>query len=243
MYKYLSMFIVLFAMMHVVNAQTKETITGNIITSDGYPAEHISVMIEGTPYGTVTDQNGNFSFEAPAGKHKLIVYSFICHRREMPINVQTNKTNHFADITIIENKNQLNEIVVTGQFKPQSLRNSVYKVRVIGTPQIQSKGATNIQSLLNTEVGIRLSNDMALGETDFELMGMSGNNIKVLIDGIPVIDRLTKKQSLSQIDINTIERVEIVEGPMSVIYGSDALAGVINIITKNMSLTSEKHGK
>lgn len=63
-------------------------------------------------------------------------------------------------------------------------------------------------------------------------MGMSGNNVKILMDGIPMIDRGSTKQSLSQLDVNRIERVEIVEGPMSVVYGTDALAGVINIITK-----------
>ena len=63
-------------------------------------------------------------------------------------------------------------------------------------------------------------------------MGMSGNNVKILLDGIPLIDRGATKQSLSQLDVNSIERVEIVEGPMSVVYGTDALAGVINIITK-----------
>ena len=81
-------------------------------------------------------------------------------------------------------------------------------------------------------MGVRLSNDMALGETDFELLGMSGNNIKVLLDGVPLVERGAKKQVLSQIDVNTIERIEIVEGPMSVVYGTDALAGVINIITR-----------
>jgi Outer membrane receptor for ferrienterochelin and colicins len=135
----------------------------------------------------------------------------------------------------------IEEVVVTGQFSPQSLRNSVYKVRVVNNLQIEQKAAASIQSLLNTEIGIRISNDMMLGETDFELMGMSGNNVKVLIDGVPVVDRGSNKQSLSQIDINTIARVEIVEGPMSVVYGTDALAGVINIITKKASIDSLKN--
>ncbi|SHG25457.1 TonB-dependent receptor plug domain-containing protein [Dysgonomonas macrotermitis] len=138
--------------------------------------------------------------------------------------------NETADITAKDY--HLKEVVVTGQFIPQSIQNSIYKVKVISNQEIQQKSATDIQSLLNTELGIRLSNDMNLGETDFEIMGMGGNNVKVLLDGIPMIDRLYKKQSLNQIDINTIERIEIVEGPMSVIYGTDALAGVINIITK-----------
>ncbi|MFV0470470.1 MAG: TonB-dependent receptor [Paludibacteraceae bacterium] len=213
-------------------AQNNGKITGKITTSDGYPAEFISIALNGTNHGAVSDKNGNFSFEAPAGNYTLAIFSILCHRKEQTVTVKSGETLQLGNIKIIENKTQLSEVVVTGQFKPQSVRNSVYKVKVINQQQIQSKGATNIQNLLNTELGIRMSNDMALGETDFELMGMSGNNIKVLIDGIPILDRLTKKQSLSQIDINTIERVEIVEGPMSVVYGSDALAGVINIITK-----------
>ena len=81
-------------------------------------------------------------------------------------------------------------------------------------------------------MGIRFATDYTLGETDIAIMGMSGQNVKVLLDGIPLVDRGGTKQSLSQVDINTIERIELVEGPMSVIYGTDALAGVINIITK-----------
>ena len=73
---------------------------------------------------------------------------------------------------------------------------------------------------------------MALGTTDIQLMGMSGRNVKILLDGVPMLDRGDTRESLNQIDINSIERIEIVEGPMSVNYGTDALAGVINIITK-----------
>jgi outer membrane receptor for ferrienterochelin and colicins len=126
----------------------------------------------------------------------------------------------------------LNEVVVTGQFSPQSIRNSVYRVRVIKKEQIQMRGATDISGVLNNELGIRFNTDYTLGETDIAIMGMSGQNVKILLDGIPLVDRGGTKQSLSQVDINTIERIELVEGPMSVVYGADALAGVINIITK-----------
>jgi len=98
--------------------------------------------------------------------------------------------------------------------------------------QIEKKGAVNAQTLLNTELGVRLSNDMALGETDFELLGMSATMSRYCLMVCRLLNEELKKQVLSQIDINTIERVEIVEGPMSVIYGTDALAGVINIITR-----------
>ena len=122
--------------------------------------------------------------------------------------------------------------VVTGQYQPQSLKKSVYQVRVVDQQRIKLSGATNILQALNNQLGIRFSNDNTLGVTDIELMGMSGRSIKILLDGIPLVDRNDTKESLAQIDIQSVERIEIVEGPMSVIYGSDALAGVINIVTK-----------
>ncbi|MBC7934689.1 MAG: TonB-dependent receptor [Rhizobacter sp.] len=127
----------------------------------------------------------------------------------------------------------LSEVIVTGQYKPQSLKNSVYQVRVINNERIRLSGATNIQQVLSNQLGFRFSNDNTLGTTDVQLMGMSGRNVKILLDGVPLIDRGDTRESLGQVDINTIDRIEIVEGPMSVSYGSDALAGVINIITKS----------
>ncbi|WP_025144798.1 TonB-dependent receptor plug domain-containing protein [Pedobacter jeongneungensis] len=129
--------------------------------------------------------------------------------------------------------NDLKDVVVTGQYGPQTLRNSVYNIRTITAERIKLRAATNVQQVLNTELGFRFSNDLTLGTTDIQLMGMTGRNVKILLDGIPMADRSDTRESLNQIDINTIERIEIVEGPMSVVYGADALAGVINIITKN----------
>ncbi|MBK6634150.1 MAG: TonB-dependent receptor plug domain-containing protein [Chitinophagaceae bacterium] len=128
----------------------------------------------------------------------------------------------------------LEEVVVTGQYKPQTLKKSVYQVRVINNERIKQSGATNVQQVLNNQLGFRFSSDNTIGTTDVQLMGMSGRNVKILLDGIPLVDRGDTRESLGQVDINSIERIEIVEGPMSVSYGSDALAGVINIITKNI---------
>ncbi len=126
----------------------------------------------------------------------------------------------------------LGQVVVTGQYEPQSLRQSVFQVRTISSDLINARSATSVQGVLNTELGIRFSNDLILGTSDISIMGMSGQNVKVLLDGVPLLDRGATRESLNQIDVNSIERIEIVEGPLSVIYGSDALAGVINIITK-----------
>ena len=137
----------------------------------------------------------------------------------------------FAQQDSIKTKN-LDEVIITGQYKPQSLKNSVYQVSVINNQRIRLSGATNVQQVLNNQPGFRFSNDNTLGTTDVQLMGMSGRNVKILLDGIPMVDRGDTRESLNQVDINSIDRIEIVEGPMSVSYGSDALAGVINIISK-----------
>jgi len=133
----------------------------------------------------------------------------------------------------------LDPVVITGQHAPQTVRSSVYKVRVIDNERIRQRAAVDVFTVLNNEAGIRFNIDPALGETDIALMGLSGQNVKVLLDGIPLVDRGGTRQSLSQIDINSVDRIEIVEGPMSVVYGTDALAGVINIITKKGKSSTE----
>ncbi|MBX2945848.1 MAG: TonB-dependent receptor [Cyclobacteriaceae bacterium] len=129
---------------------------------------------------------------------------------------------------------QLDEVVVTGQFEPQSARQSVYRVRTISMERIQAAGATRLQDVLNTELNIRFSQDLSLGGSNLSLQGLSGQNVKVLMDGVPMIGRqgTGNEININQVNVNSIERIEIVEGPMAVIYGADALAGVINIITK-----------
>ena len=128
----------------------------------------------------------------------------------------------------------LDEVVVTGQINTQTLKNTVHQIRVIGKDRIEKQGATNLQTVLKNELNISFSQDAATGGSDITLMGMKGQNVKILIDGIAMVGRqgTSNEININQIDINTVERIEIVEGPMAVVYGADALAGVINIITK-----------
>jgi outer membrane receptor for ferrienterochelin and colicins len=129
---------------------------------------------------------------------------------------------------------EMGEVIVTGQYKPQSVKNSVYQVRTISKERIQKQGATKLQDVLNNEMNIRFSQDPATGGSDISMLGLSGQNVKILLDGMPMIGRqgTSNEININQVDVNTIERIEIIEGPLSVIYGADALAGVINIITK-----------
>lgn len=132
------------------------------------------------------------------------------------------------------NVTALDEVVVTGQFSPQSVKNSVFRVQTIGSGEIERRGAVTLQEALQSQLNIRLSNDLAIGSTTVSLQGISSQNVKILIDGVPLVNRNGNGNGadLSQINLQQIERIEIVEGPMAVNYGANALAGVINLITK-----------
>ncbi len=125
----------------------------------------------------------------------------------------------------------LSEVVVTGQNDVIPADKSIYNIKLIGHEDIQQTASNNLATLLSYQPNIRITEDPSLG-SKINLQGISGENVKILIDGIQVTGRLDGNIDLSQIVLNNVDHVEIVEGPMSVIYGSNALGGVINVITR-----------
>lgn len=212
--------------------RTSHTIKGTVLLTNDMPGAFATIQVIGTSKGTTTDENGHFTIpELTQGKHQLQISRVGYATLRQDVTVSENQPLQFT-VRLQPTTNQLNEVIVTGQYEPQSLKKSVYNVRVIDRERIRLRAAVNVMGILNNELGFRFSNDLTLGTTDVQLMGMSGRNVKILLDGLPMVDRGDTRESLNQIDINSIERIEIVEGPMSVSYGSDALAGVVNIITK-----------
>jgi outer membrane receptor for ferrienterochelin and colicins len=125
---------------------------------------------------------------------------------------------------------EIEDVVVTASPKEASTKESIYKIEVIDKTEIENRAANTLAEVLMNHLNIEISQSV-LGSS-INLQGLSGSNVKIMIDGIPVVGRLNGDIDLSQINMSNIERVEIVEGPLSVIYGSNALAGVINLITK-----------
>jgi outer membrane receptor for ferrienterochelin and colicins len=126
---------------------------------------------------------------------------------------------------------QMGEVVITGQYHPNENQNSVYNVQVFDQKNIELRSANNLSDLLQHENNMLISRDPFLG-AGININGISGNNVKILLDGVAVIGRENGNIDISQLDLSNIERVEVVRGPMSETYGSDALAGVINLISK-----------
>ena len=124
------------------------------------------------------------------------------------------------------------EAIVTGRLNPIHQDSTIRSVRVLDRSIIEGRSATTGRDLFRNELNIKSSEDAILG-SGISMGGLGGENIKVLIDGVPVIGRLNGGIDLSQIDLSNIDRVEIIEGPMSVEYGTDALAGTINFISND----------
>ena len=114
-------------------------------------------------------------------------------------------------------KKQINEVVVTGQINELYIKKSVHKIRVIDSKIINSGLYQNLANIIEKELNIKLSEDNLLGSS-LSIQGISGQNVKILIDNIPVIGRLNGNIDISQISLNNIEKIEIVEGPLSTYF-------------------------
>ncbi len=125
----------------------------------------------------------------------------------------------------------LNEVVVTGLNTPQKQKDALSVYRIITKEQIQAQGAVTLNEVMKNQLNVRVSNDNILG-SNMRMQGLSGDKVKILIDGLPINGREGGNINLSQINLNNVDRIEIIQGPMSVVYGTDALGGIVNIITK-----------
>lgn len=131
----------------------------------------------------------------------------------------------------------LEELVITGQFEPQSIKKSVHNVRVISKADIENLAANNLGDVLTQYLNISVSSNEQTGRSSVSLFGLDSQYFKILIDNIPVVSDtgLGTNVDLSQINLNNVERIEIIEGAMGVTHGANAVSGILNIITKKNS--------
>ncbi|MGB1248225.1 MAG: TonB-dependent receptor, partial [Chitinophagales bacterium] len=176
-------------------------------------------------YGT-TDEYGEV--EIPFSTTTTIQISYIGYQKLH----KTIEPNRARAVYLFPYESEINEVVITGLSAEEEVEESMYEVAVIKQDEIESKGANNLRDALMSEMNVRIQQDGVLG-SNVSLQGLDGANVKIMIDGVPVVGRVNGNIDLSQINLNNIERIEIIEGPMSVIYGTDAIAGVINLITKS----------
>lgn len=131
----------------------------------------------------------------------------------------------------------LEQVVITGQYNAQSVRKSVYQVTVISRADIDRQAGNNLADVLNQTLNINITPNRDSGKSGVSLFGLGGDYFKILVDNIPIIndESLGNNTDLTQINLDDIEQIEIVEGSMGVEYGANAVSGIINIITKKGS--------
>lgn len=221
-------------MMLLVTAFSAAQTVVTLVSDEGKnPLSWVQVSIGDsttTLFSTGTDSRGSFSFPpdffGTSNGRELIIratgfQSVTCFL----------KPGESRTISLKPSVATLEEFIVTGQLSSVSTDHSVQKARVIDRAVIDAKGAVNLRDVLQSELNIRISQDQVLG-SGMSMQGMSGQNVKILIDGVPVIGRVDGEIDLSQINLSNVERIEIIEGPSSVSFGSNALAGTVNLITK-----------
>ena len=217
----------------------KTTIT--VLDSANNPVPNAHILVQQTNEFIVSDNEGRASIDFKDRKELTIEVSFIGYSKL----VKTILPNKTLKLILKEDIVTLNSFVVTGQYAKNSPEKAVQKITIINKKKIEKMAAVNLRDVLSNEMNIRLSQDNILGSV-MTMQGVGGENVKILIDGVPVIGRLNGNVDLSQINLNDLERIEIVEGPMSVNYGTNALAGVINLITKtntteNIAITANSY--
>lgn len=127
---------------------------------------------------------------------------------------------------------RLEQVVVTGTRTQHTLSDSPVEVQLITAAEIKDSGARDVAELLEREGGLTVTRVAGRG-TSIEIQGLSSDQVLILVDGRRVVGRINGAIDLTRLKAANIERIEIVKGPSSALYGSDALGGVVNVITRS----------
>lgn len=209
-------------------------IKGRVISAKNEPVPFANVVFEGERRGTYTDAEGNFSFSTPVDPSAILVITSIGYFKFQakldtlagyPANVS---------VQLKSASTELNSVVVTGSMKQTFVEESPVKVEVLTSAFLAKSPTNNVVEALQTINGVQEQvNCGVCGTSGIRINGMEGPYTLMLIDGMPIMSSLASVYGFNGIPTSLIERVEIIKGPSSTLYGTEAVGGVINIITKS----------
>ncbi|MFT5212587.1 MAG: outer membrane receptor for ferrienterochelin and colicins [Patiriisocius sp.] len=209
-----------------------QTISGKITTENGDEIPYANVYLKKTKIGTSSNDQGFYELNNVSKDiYTLIVSSIGYKTKSIKINITiANKTTR--NITLLED-NSLDEIVISGTLRPVTKTNSPVPVEVYSETFFKKNPTPSIFESLQNVNGVRPQLNCSVCNTgDIHINGLEGPYTFVLIDGMPIVSGLSTVYGLTGIPQALIERVEIVKGPASTLYGSEAVGGIINVITK-----------
>jgi len=211
------------------HAQRKGMVSGRIISSTKEVVDFATVYLKNTSYGGATDQEGLYHLEAPAGDYTLVVSAIGYATVEKQVKLVAGERIK-QNITITPQTTELNEVVVVSNGISR-IKRSAFNAVAIDTKSLQNS-TQNLSQALAQAPGMKLRESGGVG-SDMQLMmdGFSGKHIKIFIDGVPQ-EGVGSSFGLNNIPVNYAERIEVYKGVVPVGFGTDAIGGVINIITK-----------
>jgi outer membrane receptor for ferrienterochelin and colicins len=211
-------------------------VTGTVL-SEGQPLTSASVYIENSNTGTSTDIEGQFTLSFSNIKNPKLVISFLGYKTQIK---KINSESTDLGTIELELEEALEEIVVSGTLKAVSKRDSPVPVEVYGQSFFKANPTASIFDALENINGVRSQLNCSICSTgSVNINGQEGSYTMVLIDGFPIVSGLSTVYGFSGIPQALIERIEVIKGPASTLYGSEAVAGVINLITKLPENTSK----
>ena len=221
-------FVIVFILIQMVNAQDF-IITGKVF-SEGKPLQSASVFVMDTNTGVTTNEEGQFSIYISNIANPRLVISYLGYKSQIK-SIRSETT----DLGIIELEwdNKLEEVVVSGTLKPVSKNDSPIPIEVYGQNFFKANPTATVFEALENVNGIRPQLNCSICSTgEIRINGQEGSYTMVMIDGLPIVSGLSTVYGFSGIPQALIERIEIVKGPASSLFGSEAVAGVINLITQ-----------
>lgn len=209
-------------------AQELAILSGKITSSDGHPVAQASLAIEGTSYGTYSNDNGSYRLELPEGTY-TVVASFIGYEsQKKSVRLTGKKT---VDFILKEETVTLKDVEVYAKSKSQKLREGAFAVNALDVKPVVNS-LSNLNELVNRTSGVKVRQEGGVGsDYDLSINGMSGNSVRYFIDGVP-LETKGSEVSLANLPVNIIDHIEMYKGVVPAYLGSDALGGAINIVTK-----------
>ena len=224
-------FLVLHFLVFVGFAQI--TYKGNVVNEKNEPLEFVNVYCKQANRGVSTDQKGQFELDLPNNDSLTLVVSSIGFNKK---EISLSPSQREVAITLKESFGELETMVVTGTMKEVSKLESPVAVEVYSDQFFKANPTPSVFESVQQINGIRPQLNCNVCNTgDIHINGLEGPYTSILIDGMPIVSGLSTVYGLTGIPQALIERMEVIKGPSSTLYGSEAVGGVINIITKKVS--------
>jgi outer membrane receptor for ferrienterochelin and colicins len=216
-----------------VKKQTEINIVGHVI-SNGEHIPFANIVVKGTTIGTSTDETGHYQLvNLPEGELTLRVQVVGYKPQEKTIELSKNQTKEI-NFDLEEDVLGIDEVVVTGDRNEKNRKDASVIVNTITPKTLTTTSAVTLGEGLNFSPGIRMETDCEnCGFTQVRMNGMDGPYSQILINGHPIFSALAGVYGLELIPSNMLERIEVIRGGGSSLYGSNAIAGTINLILKD----------